>query len=253
MKATQLEIRYRAVIVILLYCLGFLAPWARNAGRSEPVSTAWLELSGMLAGAHWLTLRDASLLVTSLAVWLAFAGAALRVWAAAYPDVETAYRGAMRAGDAAPGELAASGPYRYVRNPFQLGLFTCSVAIAILMPWSGAVFFLAALLVFELRLIASGEARLASSLGGPYLAYCRRVPRFVPSLTPYISPSIGRPLWLRGALAEIGTVGVAFSFGILAWRYNAPLLIQSVIVCFGLSLIMRALMPVLRRDAVTTE
>lgn len=241
MKATRFEFRYRIAIIFLLYFFGFLAPWERYSGHSKAVSTAWLELSGTLAGAHWLTLQDASLLVTSLAVLLAFAGAALRVWAAAWLGTDVVYSTSMSVGRA--GEVVAGGPYRYLRNPLYVGLFLYSAAVAILMPPTGAIFFLVAMLVFELRLIGGEEAHLAARLGESYFAYRKLVPRLVPAPVPRVAAPPASPRWLHGALAEICPIGVAFSFAVFAWRYNAQLLTQAVIVCFGISLVVQALLP----------
>ena len=238
MKATQFEFRFRIAIIFLLYFLGFLAPWERYSGRSTAVSTAWLELTGMLASTHWLTLNAASLTVTSLAVLLAFAGAMFRVWGAAYIGTAAVYNSSMQTE-----QMVAAGPYRHVRNPLYLGLFVYSAAVAILMPPTGAIFFLVAMFIFELRLILGEESHLASQLGEPYLAYCRHVPRLAPSLMPRVPASQDVPRWLESVVGEICAIGVALSFGILAWRYNAQLLTQAVIICFGLSLVVRAILP----------
>jgi hypothetical protein len=43
-------------------------------------------------------------------------------------------------------------------------------------------------------------------------------------------------------LAEIYAIGVALSFAVFGWRYNAFLLTKCVLVCFGVSLVARAFM-----------
>ena len=42
-------------------------------------------------------------------------------------------------------------------------------------------------------------------------------------------------------MAEIYPVGMTGCFAVLAWRYNAQLLTQALIICFGVSLVVRAL------------
>ena len=38
-------------------------------------------------------------------------------------------------------------------------------------------------------------------------------------------------------------MGYAFGFAVLAWRYNPQLLIKALMVAFGVSLIVRAMLP----------
>ena len=235
MKATRFEFRYRLTIGFFIYLLGFWAPWIRYgpiAGRS---TSTWLELSGALASTHVLPLQYATLIVTILAIMLAALGAGFRVWGTAYLGAGIVTSGAMHAQN-----VVASGPYRYVRNPLYFGSFVFSLAVSILMPPTGAIFFVVAIFVQILRLILGEEAYLAQQQGEPYLAYRSRVPRLVPSLVPRISASSAKPRWLEAALSETYPVGMTLCFVVLSWRYNALLLTQAVVICFGLSLIVRA-------------
>jgi hypothetical protein len=88
-------------------------------------------------------------------------------------------------------------------------LFGCSVAI--LMPLWTAVGFLGALL-----LILAARARFVAT-------------RPVSALTAFLS--------------ELWPVGYALSFAALAWRYNPQLLLKTLIIAFGISLVARALIP----------
>ena len=80
MKATQFEFRFRLLIILLIYALGFWAPWTWASGRlGPPAATAWLALATTLGG--WgLHLDQATLLVTGLAILFGLTGAVLRVW-----------------------------------------------------------------------------------------------------------------------------------------------------------------------------
>ena len=238
MKGTQFEFRFRMLIGILVYVLGFWAPWERYTAASTTPSTAWLELSSIPARLHWLDLGRSTELVTSLAIFFAFAGAALRVWGTAYLGASTMTSASMRAD-----QVMAAGPYRRVRNPLYLGTWSFSLGVAILMPAQGAIFFLVAIAILYFRLILGEEDFLARQLGAPYLEYKHRVRRLLPSLSPRVPASAVRPLWGVSVLAEIYPVGMTLCLATLAWRYNVPLLIQCVLVCFGLSLIVRALLP----------
>jgi hypothetical protein len=98
-------------------------------------------------------------------------------------------------------------------------LFGCSVAI--LMPLWTAVGFLGALL-----LIVTLRARL------------------VP-LQPVSA--------LIAALSELWPLGYAIGFAVLAWRYNPQLLIKTLLIAFGVSLIARAVMPSRENATATTD
>jgi protein-S-isoprenylcysteine O-methyltransferase Ste14 len=234
-KATRFEFRYRLTIGFFIYLLGFWAPWIRYgpfAGRS---TSTWLELSGTLASTRVLPLQYATLLVTILAIMLAALGAAFRVWGTSYLGAGIVTSGAMHAQ-----RVVAAGPYRYVRNPLYFGSFVFSLAVSILMPPSGAIFFIVAIFVQILRLILGEEAFLVVQQGEPYLAYKSSVPRLIPSITPRIPASFAKPAWLQAILSETYPVGMTLCFVVLAWRYNALLLTQAVVICFGISLVIRA-------------
>jgi protein-S-isoprenylcysteine O-methyltransferase Ste14 len=237
MKATNFEFRFRVLIAILLYIIGFWAPWTRY-GNVGPDTTAWLALATTLAGWQWLSVNQATLLVTWLAILFAFAGAALRIWGTAYLGSSVVHSPQMQAG-----QVVASGPYRFVRNPLYLGTALFSIGVSILMPPSGAIVFLLATFFFYFRLILGEESCLAARLGEPYLEYRRRVPRIVPSLRPRLAASGLRAQWMHGFIGETFTLAFACCLAALAWRYNAHLLIRCVLICFGVSLVARAAMP----------
>lgn len=237
MKATPFEFRFRMLIAGVLYVLGFWAPWTRY-GNVAPDTTAWLALSTWIARLHALSLDQATMLVTGLAILCAAAGAALRVWGTAYLGSTVVLSGSMHA-DA----LMAAGPYRLLRNPLYLGTWIFSLGVAILMPPSGALFFVIAMGIFYLRLIMEEEDFLAEQMGAPYDEYRRRVPRVLPSPTPRVPAPGVRPRWLEAAIAECYPVGFALCLAVLAWRYEPMLLIRCLLVCFGISLVARAMLP----------
>jgi protein-S-isoprenylcysteine O-methyltransferase Ste14 len=236
-KATPFEFRFRIAIGLLLYVLGFWAPWARYLGSGR-VSTTWLELSGALSSAHWLSLNSATILITAIALLCAIKGTGLRVWGTAYLGTAIVHDKSMHGT-----EVVAAGPYRYVRNPLYMGTFVFSIAISILMPPTGTIFFLVAQAVFYFRLILGEEAYLSAQQGEAYLAYKQKVPRLWRSLRARVPASPARPQWLTSLLAESYYVSYTACFAILAWRYNAYLLIKCVIICFGTSLVIRAILP----------
>ena len=236
MKATRFEFRFRLAIGVLIYGLGFGLPWLIYSAGGPGVTTTWLALSGALARTGVLTMQDSIVAITWLAIAAGAIGAVLRVWGTAYIGI-----GIMTSGQMHARSVLAAGPYRYVRNPLYLGGFVFALSVAILMSPVGAVVFLGLLFVQILRLILGEEAYLTAQQGEPYLAYKARVPRLIPSLTPRVPASAVNLNWMRATLAESYYVLLALCFAALAWRYNADLLIRAVIVCFGLSLILRAL------------
>jgi hypothetical protein len=162
----------------------------------------------------------------------------MRIWGTAYLGTSVVHDGAMRGS-----EVVAAGPYRYVRNPLYLGTFIFSIAVSILMPPTGAIFFLVAQAIFYLRLILGEEAYLAAQQGETYLAYKQKVPRLLRSLRARVAASNVQPRWTTSILAESYYVAFTVCFAILAWRYNAYLLTKCLVICFGASLVVRAMIP----------
>ena len=225
--------RFRVFIFLLLYLLGFLAPWDRpNSGDK---GTLWLAASTVLARSGWIGLAAATLTVTIVALGCLAAGAVLRVWGTAFLGSAV-----MRGGALHGNQIVASGPYRYLRNPLCLGSWLLALAVSILMPPSGSVFFLVSMGVFLLFLIYAEEHFLAAKGGEAYQQYRRHVPRLLPRLGAGIARSSARPHWMEAALAELYPIGFTVCFAVFAWRYNARILIQCLLVCYGLSLVGRA-------------
>jgi Phospholipid methyltransferase len=137
----------------------------------------------------------------------------------------------------------ADGPYRYLRNPLYVGLWFMVAAMAFLMPATGAVITLGLITVFLLRLILAEEAFLGEKIGEPYKAYLRAVPRIFPRLNTSLERGGSRPHWLRAALAEITPIGVFVALAFLSWNYDNRLMTRAILISFGLSLVVRALMP----------
>lgn len=79
-------------------------------------------------------------------------------------------------------ELAASGPYGYVRNPLYLGTLTVAAGLVIAAErWILAAIFGAVFLLIYLPVIELEEQHLRQ-LFSEYAGYARRVPALLPSL-----------------------------------------------------------------------
>ena len=53
--------------------------------------------------------------------------------------------------------------------------------------------------------------------------------------------SSGSPRWVSAFLNEIYPITITLCFALFAWRYNARILIRCVLICYGLSLVVRAI------------
>ena len=233
MKVSALEFRLRFLIIVVIYLLGFIAPW-NSLLHLDSIRT-WQYLAAWPARSGWIGFSAATITVLILGILSAVAGALLRTCGSAYLGPSTVQAGAMH------GEgVVAAGPYRYLRNPLYLGAFFHTFALALLMPPSGAIFSILAITLFQLRLIFAEEFFLTAKLGAPYLDYCAKVPRLFPSFRARVPASSLRPTWPTAFLSEIYVWGVAVSFAALGWRYNSVLIIKGVLVSLGLSLIVRA-------------
>jgi protein-S-isoprenylcysteine O-methyltransferase Ste14 len=234
MNLVALGFRFRVILFVLLYMVGFFPPWDWRSGSHNSL---WLAASTLVARSGWLGLASATLTVTVAALGCLVLGAILRVWGTAYLG-----SGVMRDTRLRGEAFVAAGPYRYVRNPLYLGAWLLSLGVSILMPPGGAAFFLPAFTLFSLVLISAEERFLSATQGEAYQQYCRRVPRLFPLRMAGDAASPVRPRWLQAVLAETYPIGITICFAVFAWRYNARILVRCVLVCYGLSLVVRALM-----------
>ena len=233
MKSAPLDYRFRYLIHGLLYFCGFAFYWIPNAHEST-----WLVLTPQLERTGLFSFTNATIALLVLAIVLSGIGAFLRTWGAAYLGANI-----VESHDMHGSSVLADGPFRHSRNPLYLGTFLHTFALALIMSPYGALFTLITIGLFQIRLIFIEEPFLAARLGQPYIDYCKRVPRLLPSLAPRIPPSGAHPRWLQAVLGEAYMIGVPLCFAIFGWRYNAFLLTKCVIICFGVSIITRALVP----------
>jgi protein-S-isoprenylcysteine O-methyltransferase Ste14 len=244
MRASALEFRLRMMINTAIVLLGFWAPWQETMSRRPLLEWLPLELSRL----GWMSFTSAVPAIIILASVIAATGALLRVWGTAYLGPATVTSFSMKAG-----AVVADGPYRYMRNPLYLGLWCMAVALAFLMPPSGALFCILLITFFLIRLTLGEEAFLGTRLGEAYAAYLRAVPRFLPRLRSNLPASRARPHWIRALMAELTPVGVFVALAFLSWSYNSSLMVRTILISFGLSLVVRALMPGTTAEALPTR
>jgi hypothetical protein len=81
-------------------------------------------------------------------------------------------------------ELTQTGPYAHTRNPLYLGSMLIAAGFAVaLLSWPVALVLAVGFLVIYVPVIASEERFLRATFPD-FEAYCRRVPRLIPRLTP---------------------------------------------------------------------
>jgi protein-S-isoprenylcysteine O-methyltransferase Ste14 len=237
MKATAFEFRFRFWIILAIYVLGFTAPWDAvwHVDGAGPNAHVWGWLAAMLSRGGAMSISGAFDAVLVAAIVCAAAGAWLRVWGTATLGEDVMSDRSFR-GDG----VAAAGPYRYLRNPLYVGSWLNTLALAILMRPSGAVFTVVAIIGFQMRLILGEEAFLREKLGAAYVEYCAAVPRLLPRFTRPSEARTGHPpRWGRAAVAEVYMWMSAGAFAVFGWQYDANLLIRCVLVSLGVSLVAR--------------
>jgi protein-S-isoprenylcysteine O-methyltransferase Ste14 len=107
-------------------------------------------------------------------------------------------------------ELTVTGPYAYTRNPLYLGSILIAAGFAVaLLSWPVAIVMALMFAVIYIPVIASEERFLRATFP-EFGAYCTRVPRMIPRLTPSREP---------GAKAQAGSFSL--SLYVKHREYNA--------------------------------
>jgi len=193
MKATNFEFRYRAPLNLVQFWLAF----QMYSFQRDDVVWSFV---------HWDTSGGAfrARLIFSFAALLLLCAALIRTWAAAYLLTRVVHDPALHAE-----ALVADGPYRHVRNPLYVGTFLVCVGLAFLANRIGLVILvgLAALRIY--RLVGREEFELAKSQGRQFAEFCRRVPRFLPSLTARVPARGLAPQWGQAFVGELTMWGFA--------------------------------------------
>lgn len=122
--------------------------------------------------------RDNDPALRFLAVGLAFAGIALQLWCITLFQRKG---GGTPSPVWPPTQLVVAGPYRWVRNPMNLGEVLVFLALAAWFDsWVLVLYALLAWLTFHLYVVLYEEARLARRFNGSYDSYRRVVGRWLP-------------------------------------------------------------------------
>jgi protein-S-isoprenylcysteine O-methyltransferase Ste14 len=241
LKASHFEYRFRLILHVVIFVLGFTAPWlylptvTTSRAIDEP---AWLGLSTLLYRQGWLTYSAAVLVLLVIALLFTALGAWFRTWGAAYLG-----SGIVSSSTLQSQTLLADGPYRRTRNPLYLGTLLHTLGISLLMPPSGAIFAIVLVWIFQIRLVLREEPFLATRFGQPYLDYLAAVPRFLPTLRPQVPSANAKPHWLQAILSELYFILAFFVLAIFGWGFDKTTLRRGIIISLGAWLIARAFLP----------
>ena len=237
MGASAIEFRLRMPINVAFVVVGFWAPWIDWFGAGSRISLLeWFALELSRTGLLRFTLATPVVIVVG--ALLAASGAILRVWGTAYLGSGTVQSLNMTADS-----VMADGPYRFVRNPLYLGLWCTIAALSFVMPPTGALVTVILFTVFQLRLIFGEEAFLSRQLGESYRNYLQAVPRLMPRIRTNMAKGNAQPHWLRAALTELNPIGIFLALAVFSWSYDNRMMVKVILVGFGASLVMRALLP----------
>ncbi len=130
-------------------------------------------------------------------------------------------------------ELTQTGPYAHTRNPLYLGSMMIAFGFALaLLSWPVAAVLAVGFLIIYVPVIASEERFLRATFPD-FEAYCRRVPRLLPRLTPArpenATPgSFSFPLYLRHREYNAAIGAALLYFGLLVLRPLVSGLLHSV-------------------------
>lgn len=120
-------------------------------------------------------------------------------------------------------ELTVTGPYAHTRNPLYLGSLLIAAGFALaLLSWPMALVLAAGFAVIYIPVIASEERFLQATFPA-FDVYSRRVPRFIPRLTParLHQANDAPPVSQAGSLASAG--GFSFALYRQHREYNAAI------------------------------
>jgi protein-S-isoprenylcysteine O-methyltransferase Ste14 len=223
-RATQFEFEKRFWIIMLIYFAGF----ALSAIDQTPF-IVWLRhlvapsIARGSAGAE-----TSARIVIAAGALLVFLAAAIRTWGAAYLRTDVVHDTAQHSE-----ALVADGPFRYTRNPLYLANLPMAAGVGMLASRSGFIFLLLANWIFVYRLIFREEEALRENQGESYLAYCRSVPRFWPSLRSRLPSGSRKPQWGQAFAGET----FVWLFGVAELAIALTLKPEIAYVLFGLGFV----------------
>jgi protein-S-isoprenylcysteine O-methyltransferase Ste14 len=192
-RATKFEFEHRFWIIMAIY----FAAFALSAVDHTPFIVALRHVIAPSIAQSSPEAETFARIMIVIGALLVFVSAAIRSWGAAYLRTDVVHDTSQHSE-----ALVADGPFRYTRNPLYLANLPMAAGIGVLASRAGFVFLALANWVFVYRLIFREEESLRQTQGESYLAYCRSVPRFWPSLRPRIPSGNRAPHWDQAFAGE---------------------------------------------------
>jgi protein-S-isoprenylcysteine O-methyltransferase Ste14 len=210
MRASQWEFRNRTWLFLAIFCIGLAFYWF-DPHNSAGVIAEWLRVH-----LPFLRVRRQATIVRGIFLVAAFVvgiGAMIRTWAGAYIRANVLQDSKVRTE-----KLVADGPFRWTRNPLYLGILVGVFGAGAMCSPVGWAVQVSLAVVFVYRLILREEGELLKTHNESFLAYCRVVPRLVPSIKPRTSSSGARPYWREGFGVQLAWWGI--SLANLVWAIS---------------------------------
>ena len=218
MPASDFEFRHRTWFIFGIFFVGLACYWFDPHNSGEVLARALRSHIGFLQQ-HSLESSIRGLFL--LASVIVATGAMIRTWGAAYLHADVVHDSSLRSE-----RLVADGPFRYTRNPIYFGSLIAVFGAGLLFSRTGWILQTLIAMVFCYRLVFREERELFRTQSQGFAAYCRVVPRLVPSLRPRVPTSGARPYWRKtfagqtpwwgGVAAEIAyAVSLRLSLAIL--------------------------------------
>lgn len=212
MIATRFEFKYRGLLI------GVIA-WAGYAAYAVDHVRAVAALARWIWGPQEPEVRLASRLLLALATLLVGFGAIVRTWGAAYLQSSVVHDAKLHSE-----AVVADGPYRYVRHPLYFASIVSFLGFAMLASRLGFLIMTVLLTLLYVRLAGREEVELGRERGELYRAYCRRVPKLLPALTPRVPATGAEPKWSQAFRGEAFMWCFAAGFGLFAMTLNQQVL-----------------------------
>lgn len=200
MRASAFEFRHRTWIIFGIFFVGLACYWLDPQNSGEVLARI-LRSHLALVGTH--SLRSVVRGVFVIASVVVAAGAMMRTWGEAYLRANVVHDSSVRSE-----KLVADGPFRYTRNPLYFGSLVAVFGAGLLFSRAGWIVQVTLALVFCYRLILREERELFETQRASFTAYCRSVPRLLPSIKPRISPSGTKPHWRESFAGQTPWWGV---------------------------------------------
>ncbi len=200
MPASDFEFRHRTWLIFGIFFVG-LACYLLDPQNSGEVLARILRSQIGFLQAHSLRSSVRGLFVIGSLVMAT--GTMIRVWGGAYLRAVVVHDSRVRAET-----LVADGPFRYTRNPLYFGSLLAVFGAGLLFSRTGWIVQTTLAIVLCYRLILREEKELSRKQGERFLAYCRAVPRLLPSIRPHTHASGARPHWLESFTGQTAWWGI---------------------------------------------